>query len=64
MPKVKSKKLTVTVIDIKAEVSSNYKVNQVIAELNSEEVEKRPIIFGKGEKADVKFDETNLFLAD
>jgi hypothetical protein len=36
----------------------------VIAEFDSEQAEKQPLIFGKGKEADVQFAEANTYLAD
>mmetsp|Transcript_13973 Transcript_13973/g.13580 ORF Transcript_13973/g.13580 Transcript_13973/m.13580 type:complete len:90 (-) Transcript_13973:61-330(-) len=61
---MKSKKLVVTVIDIKTEVPSNFKINDVIAELDSEEIKINPVVFGKGANATVKFSGDNMYIAD
>ena len=39
-------------------------MDQIIAVLESDQVELRPIIFGKGDEADIKFSSKNLFVAD
>ena len=64
IPKIKPKKLVVTVIDIKSEVPSSFQVNQVIAEIDAESTRNAPIIFGKGSSADIKFKDDNAYLAD
>ena len=64
VPKTRSKKLTVKVIDIKNEIPSDFKVDQIIAEIESDKIEKEPIIFGRGPQAQVKFSEKNIFVAE
>ena len=51
LPKTKSKKLTVKVIDIKTEIPTQFKVGDIIAEIDSELVEKDTVIFGRGDTA-------------
>lgn len=48
VPKTKSKKLVVQVIDIKSEINSSFQANQIIAELDSEDIKNNPVIFGRG----------------
>ncbi len=64
VPKTKAKKLIVTVIDIKSEVPSSFQINEVIASIDSELSKDNPVIFGKGETADIKFRDDNVYLAD
>jgi len=56
--------LVITCVDVKAEVKSSYKKDQVIAEIDAFEASKRPFIFGKGPNSDIKFDPENEFIAD
>lgn len=55
--KAKPKTLKVTVIDIKSEVPSDFEINKDIAEITSDSAERKPIIFGRGEGADIRFSE-------
>mmetsp|Transcript_29442 Transcript_29442/g.21899 ORF Transcript_29442/g.21899 Transcript_29442/m.21899 type:complete len:90 (-) Transcript_29442:477-746(-) len=61
---MKSKKMIVTVVEIKSGVPSSFQVNDVIAELDSEEVKANPVTFGKGSNATIKFAEDNIYIAD
>ncbi|CDW72418.1 UNKNOWN [Stylonychia lemnae] len=62
--KAKPKILKVQVIDIKSEVPSAFEISQNIAEITSDQAEKRPIVFGRGENADVRFSEDNIYIAE
>ena len=64
MPKTKPKKLVIKVMDIKSEVKSDFQINDIIAEISSDEVERKAVIFGRGENADVRFSGDNAFIAD
>jgi hypothetical protein len=52
------------VIDIKSEVPSAFQINEVIASIDSDIAKDAPVIFGKGETADIKFRDDNVYLAD
>ena len=62
-PLTKPKILKVSVIDVKSEVPTEFKINQDIAEIHSDLAEKKPVVFGKGEGADIRFADDNIYIA-
>ena len=39
-------------------------MDQVIAEIESDKIEKEPIVFGRGPQAHIKFSDKNIFVAE
>jgi len=66
-PLVDSKKkriLKVMVVDVKPDIPTEYKANEVIAVIDSEKAAAEGVIFGKGPRAHIQFASSNEFIGE